>query len=75
MAYRPDLNEEIAQLVRSAIKAKDTSIAATADKAGIPERTLRRRMSGKAAWTTDELDAVADALEVDIAVLWPKAVA
>jgi hypothetical protein len=32
------------------------------DETGIPERTLRRRLTGDYYWLTDELAAIADAL-------------
>lgn len=63
------LNAEIAQRVRSAARAAGVSDNALAQTAGIAERTFRRRLTGNSRWETDELDALATALGVDLALL------
>lgn len=82
MAYRPNLNGEIAGLVRDSLgraKAAESptphTITELATVTGIPERTLRRRMHGNSAWNTDELDQIATAMRVPVNDLLPQAVA
>ncbi|MEV8028479.1 helix-turn-helix domain-containing protein [Cellulosimicrobium funkei] len=65
-----EINAEIASRVIAARRAKGMSRESLASETGISGRTLSRRESGKSAWTTDELAAIALALEIDIAALW-----
>ena len=63
------LNEQIAGTVRRLADERGVSLAHLIEETGIPERTFRRRMQGKTAWTTDELDAIAGCLDVKASTL------
>lgn len=64
------LNERIAQRLREAVRAADDlTEEALGLHAGISERTMRRRMTGKVKWNTDELDAIATALGCSVSSL------
>jgi hypothetical protein len=76
MGYRQGLNGEIADRVRSILDTNrqdgatgPRSVADLIDATGLAERTLRRRMTGRSPWTTDELDAIAGVLDVPVGAL------
>jgi len=58
--------EEVAAKVRAELAIQRKTVTELSDATGIPHRTLSRRLSGKAAWTTDELWAVSESLGVSI---------
>jgi ribosome-binding protein aMBF1 (putative translation factor) len=62
----------IAELVTAAREARHMSQETLASQAGIALRTLQRRESGRTAWTTDELDAIAQALYLSMRDLIPS---
>lgn len=57
-----NLNAEIAANVRRTLDSNGASIATLAAQTPIPERTLKRRLTGTSRWTTDELSWISDAL-------------
>lgn len=64
------LNERIAQRLREAVRAADDlTEEALGLRAGISERTMRRRMTGRVPWNTDELAAIAETLGCTVASL------
>lgn len=72
MGNQPRWSERIATNVRRAIKASGYTEHKIANLAGIPKSTFDRRVRGVNPWTTDELEAVADALEIDPNDLIPQ---
>jgi hypothetical protein len=74
MAQRSNLNAEIAARVRDAAQAAGVSETALAEQAGIAVRTFRRHMAG-GRWVMDDIEALADVLDVDPALLAFGAVA
>ena len=80
MAYRSELNAEIATRIREALGRttegdRPTTIADLIAATGLAERTIRRKMTGRHAWTTDELDAIADVLDIPVGSLLSAAAA
>lgn len=55
-------NQQVAQVVKDAIVAANTSQRALAEKSGIPLTTLSRRLTGTSAFVMTELNAIAVAL-------------
>lgn len=51
----PPTNQTIAARVREAMAAADESEQSVAEATGIARTTLRRRLTGNSAFTTDEL--------------------
>jgi len=59
------LNATVARNTVRRRKAAGLTQEELAERTGIALRTLARRESGLSRWTTDEIAAVADALEVN----------
>jgi len=57
-------SQRVAARVRAAIEESEHSERGVADITGIARETLRRRLAGQTAFTIDELEAVADALNL-----------
>ena len=62
----PNYAAGVAVNVAAAMRAKHVGQLALADKAGIPQATLVRRLTGTSPFTVDELDRIAGALDVDV---------
>lgn len=62
-------SERTAHRVASAMKATGTSENALAERSGIARVTLRRRLDGHHAFTLNEAEAIAKALDVPVAEL------
>lgn len=56
---------EVARAVASAISRADQSQVAVSDATGIPRTTLIRRLAGSSPFTTAELSAIGELLQVD----------
>jgi transcriptional regulator with XRE-family HTH domain len=63
------LNAEVARNVRAALTQSGVTQAELINTTGIADRTLRRRLQGNSAWTTDELDVISTALKVPVSNL------
>jgi DNA-binding Xre family transcriptional regulator len=63
------IHERVAVNVKKMLAERHTSAKTMYEAIGIPERTGARRLSGKSRWNTDELEAVANYLEVNPADL------
>lgn len=62
-------SDAVAERVTAAITAVGETQLGVSEKTGIPRSTLMRRLSGVTPFNTDELDAIARALGVDLACL------
>ncbi|MEV0357167.1 helix-turn-helix transcriptional regulator [Nocardia sp. NPDC050697] len=60
-----DRSRRVRARVEAAIEGSSVSQTAVADITGIPRETLRRRLRGATAFTVDEVELIARALEVD----------
>lgn len=67
------LNATLARNTVRRRKAAGLTQEELAERTGIALRTLARRESGLSRWTTDEIAAVADALQVDASDLMKSA--
>lgn len=60
----------IAQRVVSAMEAAGQSRNGLAKSAGLSKATLLRRLAGRTPFTVEELERIADALDVDVETLF-----
>lgn len=76
MATAQTLSATVAAEVNSRLAELNETVAGLVQATGIAERTLRRRLTGRSAWTTDEIDAVATALGMEDAstLIYPSRV-
>lgn len=65
MTPQRNLSSALAEIVISLRHEARVSRQALAEQAGMAERTLARRESGRSAWTTDEMAAIAGALGIE----------
>lgn len=65
MTTTKPLHERVAQNIRAAVEEQHASISYLVDETGIADRTLRRRLSGRSPFGTDELELIAEALGID----------
>ncbi|MDR0848433.1 MAG: helix-turn-helix transcriptional regulator [Propionibacteriaceae bacterium] len=64
-----EFTEQVAAKVRAEMASRRMTITNLSDATGIAHKTLSRRLSGKSAWTTDELYSVAKSLGAPIGQL------
>lgn len=64
--------EAVAAEVRVAMARRGLNATSLSTLCDIPRVTLWRRLSGKSAFTVDELAAIARVLEVEISSLMPQ---
>lgn len=57
--------QEVAAEIRAAMGRKNTTQSALAGEIGMSRAALSERLSGQRAFDTDELDAIATALDVN----------
>lgn len=63
------VRQQVADRINAAMEAADETAYGLALKASIPKVTLLRKLAGGSSFTVDELDAIATALDVEIAEL------
>jgi DNA-binding Xre family transcriptional regulator len=63
------INEAIANRIRVIVAVRATTAKAVFERSGLSASTASRRMTGRSAWTTDELADIADVLAVSVADL------
>jgi transcriptional regulator with XRE-family HTH domain len=59
--------------LRYTMSTHGITIASLAEKIGVHSNTVRRKMSGVASWTLEEINAISDYLNKDISYLFKKA--
>lgn len=64
-----DISRRTAAQVAAAMSDAGKSEVAVSEATGIPRSTLKRRLSGFSSFTVDELQRVADLLEVPVTTL------
>ena len=67
--------DTVAGRINAAMRTADRSIKGTAEAAGIPLTTYRRKLAGHTDFTVAELGKIADALNVAPSTLLPAAFA
>ncbi|AYF29265.1 hypothetical protein CSH63_17695 [Micromonospora tulbaghiae] len=67
------LRERAAEEIRVLLARKRMSATELARRAGMKQSTLARRMTGEVAFNLDELELIADALNVPVLSLLPAA--
>lgn len=63
------VRQQVADRIHAAMEAADETAYSLAQKTLIPKVTLLRKLAGGSAFTVDELDAIATALDVEPAEL------
>lgn len=71
---RGRLREHVAEEIRVLLARKRISAAELARRTGIKQSTMSRRMTGETAFDMDDLELIAEALEVEVTDLMPKRV-
>lgn len=71
---RGRLRQHAAEEIRVILARKRMSGAELARRTGIKQSTMSRRMTGETAFDLDDLEAIAEVLEVDVADLLPRMV-
>lgn len=66
---------DVARNVVAAMESRGKTNLGISEATGIPRTTLLRRLGGHSAFTVAELDAVAEALEMDVRDLTARGVA
>jgi transcriptional regulator with XRE-family HTH domain len=69
---RGRLREHVAEEIRVILARKRMSGAELARRTGIKQSTISRRMTGETAFDMDDLEIIAEVLEVDVADLMPR---
>jgi DNA-binding Xre family transcriptional regulator len=64
----------VAEEIRVLLARKRISAAELARRTGIKQSTMSRRMTGETAFDMDDLELIADALDVEVTDLMPKQV-
>lgn len=67
-------NEAIGANVRAEMSRHGVTQAAVAERTGLPQSAVSRRLQGRTPWTAAELSQVADLLGVPVGTLYPEAV-
>lgn len=65
------MDDKVSELVQAAMKSAHTNLERLSAETGIPRVTLGRRLKQGYSFTIDELERVADALDVDLLDLIP----
>ncbi|MFG2054802.1 helix-turn-helix domain-containing protein [Micromonospora sp. NPDC048930] len=68
---RGRLREQTAEEIRVLLARRRISAAELARRAGMKQSTLARRMTGEIAFDLDDLEAIADVLDVSVTELLP----
>lgn len=71
---RGRLREHVAEEIRVLLARKRMSAAELARRTGIKQSTISRRMTGETAFDMDDLEVIAEVLEVEVGDLMPKTV-
>jgi transcriptional regulator with XRE-family HTH domain len=71
---RGRLREHVAEEIRVLLARRKMSAAELARRAGLKQSTLARRMTGETAFDMDDLEVIADVLEVAVTDLMPQRV-
>lgn len=72
MEHRKDYGQQVAERVSAAIAASDLSQRDVSERSGIPLASLNRRLHGHHPFDVAQMFAIASALEVPVAQLYPS---
>lgn len=67
--------EEIGASVRAEMSRRGVQQAAVAERLGLPQSAVSKRLRGLTPWSASELAKVADLLGVPVSKLYPESVA
>ena len=65
-----DTTKRIAATVTSALREAGIPQRDAAERTGLPLTTLKRRLTGRSAWRTNELEAIAALLDTTVLALF-----
>jgi len=71
---RGRLREHVAEEIRVLLARKKMSAAELARRTGLKQSTMSRRMTGETAFDMDDLEIIAEVLEVEVSDLMPRRV-